>query len=1097
MKNKLLVIALLITFILPNEWVNITSSVEKSPEISVEEFDGNNTTLVFGLPGFNKQKVNIDNQNYDIISFPTSAANLEFGYPDLPTISKSILIPNNALMNIELLEEEYIEYQNVLIAPSKGNISRNIDPSSINYFFNDIYLSDNKYPENKVALREPYILRDFRGQTVTFKPFSYDFERKVLRVYTHIKVKVYESGIDDRNVLRNKTITAIDKEYNNIYNKHFINYSHQNTRFDYLVDHGKMLIVSFGGFMDTMQPLIDWKNKKGIPTEIVDVASIGSNASSIESYVENYYNSNGLTFLLLVGDIAQIPSPSVSGSSSDVSYGCISGGDFYPEVIVGRFSGSNPNQIQTQVERSVDYEKYPQGGVEWYDNALGVASNQGPGFGGYTDDDFNDFLWDTVLSNFTYDSYEGIYDGSGGTASQGISAINDGVSIINYTGHGSISSWGNGAPISTSQVNSLTNNNRLPFVITVGCNVGEFQSTDECYTEAWLRATNNGEPTGAIAHFGSTISQSWEPPMHGQYGMNLILTESYENQITRSVGGITTNGCMYMNDAQGSSGINETKYWTMFGDPSLNLRTAPPVNISVSHDDIILIGETEFVVDTGEEGALVALSKNGELLSNAYSSSAGIAVLNLSDDVSGTPGELDLVVTGFNSYPYETQVTVIAPEGAYLVVDNVEVNSGTDGHVDYGDNVQFYLNLTNVGSDPVYGIDISMSSSDLYIDLSSYSESYNVFVGPNGSAQLGPFIFNVDANVPDQHDIVIDCSMSDGQDTWTSALSFIADAPNIAMGNISGDLLPGQSAIIEVDLSNIGHAAINYPIVSAEGDNFVTVNNSGIGNAYYFDYIPENNMEVLSMDVSVSSSAPIGYIAEFSVLVTNLNGDLNQELSFVLPVGQFTETFENDFSEFLEWGFSGNADWFISEDEQYNGTYSAKSGDINDSQSSSLSVTLDVVMDDQVSFYYKVASEYSPSGLYFYDGLEFYIDNQLQSQLQPNSDGQSPWTYASYPVEAGTRTFTWTYIKDGGGGSTDIEADCTWIDDITFPPATINYGTLLGDVNGDGAISVLDIVLVINMVLGEVPVDYIADFNMDGTVDVIDIVLVVNIILGS
>ena len=66
--------------------------------------------------------------------------------------------------------------------------------------------------------------------------------------------------------------------------------------------------------------------------------------------------------------------------------------------------------------------------------------------------------------------------------------------------------------------------------ITVGCNVGEFNSTNECYTEAWLRATNNGEPTGAISHFGSTISQSWEPPMHGQYAMNLILTESYENK---------------------------------------------------------------------------------------------------------------------------------------------------------------------------------------------------------------------------------------------------------------------------------------------------------------------------------------------------------------------------------------------------------------------------------------------------------------------------------------------------------------------------------------------------------------------------------------
>ena len=133
-------------------------------------------------------------------------------------------------------------------------------------------------------------------------------------------------------------------------------------------------------------------------------------------------------------------------------------------------SGSTPTHIATQVERSIEYERYPQSNVEWYDNALGVASNQGPGFGGMTDDDFNDYLWDTVLSDFTYDSYQGIYDGSGGSDSQGITAINNGVSIINYTGHGSQSSWGNGAALSTSNVNSLTNNDMLPFIISVACN---------------------------------------------------------------------------------------------------------------------------------------------------------------------------------------------------------------------------------------------------------------------------------------------------------------------------------------------------------------------------------------------------------------------------------------------------------------------------------------------------------------------------------------------------------------------------------------------------------------------------------------------------
>ena len=194
-----------------------------------------------------------------------------------------------------------------------------------------------------------------------------------------------------------------------------------------------MLVISYGSFMETVQPLVDWKNKKGIATEMVNISDIGSSSSSVTSFVADYYNTNGLTFLLLVGDIAQMPSHSDSGSASDMSYGCITGNDYYAEVIVGRLSGSTPSQIQTQVERSINYEKYPQSGAEWYDNALGVASNQGPGFGGYTDDDFNDMLWNDILSDFTYDSYQYSYDGSGGSVSQGMGVINSGVSTVSYT----------------------------------------------------------------------------------------------------------------------------------------------------------------------------------------------------------------------------------------------------------------------------------------------------------------------------------------------------------------------------------------------------------------------------------------------------------------------------------------------------------------------------------------------------------------------------------------------------------------------------------------------------------------------------------------
>ena len=49
-----------------------------------------------------------------------------------------------------------------------------------------------------------------------------------------------------------------------------------------------MLVISYGSFMDTMQPLVDWKNKKGIPTEMVNVSDIGTSSSAIANYVEDY-----------------------------------------------------------------------------------------------------------------------------------------------------------------------------------------------------------------------------------------------------------------------------------------------------------------------------------------------------------------------------------------------------------------------------------------------------------------------------------------------------------------------------------------------------------------------------------------------------------------------------------------------------------------------------------------------------------------------------------------------------------------------------------------------------------------------------------------
>ncbi len=68
-----------------------------------------------------------------------------------------------------------------------------------------------------------------------------------------------------------------------------------------------MLVITYDAFYTTMVPFVQWKNLKGIPTEMVNVSTIG-NANAIKTFISDYYNTKGLTFVLLVGDAAQVPS---------------------------------------------------------------------------------------------------------------------------------------------------------------------------------------------------------------------------------------------------------------------------------------------------------------------------------------------------------------------------------------------------------------------------------------------------------------------------------------------------------------------------------------------------------------------------------------------------------------------------------------------------------------------------------------------------------------------------------------------------------------------------------------------------------------------
>ncbi|MEM1513474.1 MAG: C25 family cysteine peptidase, partial [Candidatus Thermoplasmatota archaeon] len=637
----------------------------KRSNLTINAFNNGEKILIdLKIEKFDSQQIEIDGKRYYKVGIEKEGKIMEKGYPELPKICRSVIIPDNMEMEARIIDAKFIEYENIDVAPSKGSILRTIDPDEVEYEFGEIYKEDKWYPGNIVNLREPYILRDFRGQTVEIYPLQYNPVQKKLRFYTDITLEIYPKEEGGANVYeRTKPLEKIDREFNEIYKKHFINYN--SAKYIPVEEDGGMLIICYDSFYSSMLPLVRWKNMKGIPTEIVNLSAIGNTPTAIKNYIVNYYNTHDLTFVLLVGDAQQVPSMSAGGYASDPSYSYIVGNDHYPDLFVGRFSAQNIAQVETQVNRSINYEKYPQI-ANWYSKGVGIASSQGPG-------DDNEYDYQHIrnirnkLLNYTYIQVDELYDGSQGgedapgnpTPSMVASSINAGRGIINYCGHGSATSWTTSG-FSNSDVNSLLNDNMLPFIWSVACDNGKFDTYDTCFAEAWLRATHNGQPIGAIATFMSSRTQYWNEPMDAQDEMVDILVETYSNNIKRTFGGISFNGCMHMNDVYGSSGYTMTDTWHVFGDPSLEVRTATPTNMSVEHPSSVRAGNVSILINvSGATKALCAVSKDGILLGRAYTNASGQAIINFTINETGY---VDFVVTAYNKVPYITTIEVLPAE---------------------------------------------------------------------------------------------------------------------------------------------------------------------------------------------------------------------------------------------------------------------------------------------------------------------------------------------------------------------------------------------------------------------------------------------------
>lgn len=551
----------------------------------------------------------------------------EKGAPALPLFHQTIQLPEKGNPTIEVTYDEVTIFDNIVVAPSKGVLKRNVEPGSVAYSFGPAYSQNAFYPGNTAVLKTPFIWRSMRGAVIEIAPYQYNPVTKQLIVYKNIQVKVNTNKtISGENELNGQTDPVMKQIQSGIVLNPKVE------KYTPMEENGSMLVIADPALIDAVTPLANWKNQKGIRTALVSTAVSGTNDTEIRTYIQNYYATHPeLAYVLLVGDHNEIPAHTygMSGGEnlfSDSYYGQLSGSDYYPEVFVGRFSGSAAN-VTTMVNRTLEYEKTPMAG-DWMEKAIGLGSDEGAGYGDDGEPDWQHLRnIRTVLMNYGYSEVAEFYDGShGGADANGnptptaiLPVVNSGVGLFNYTGHGDVNLVVSGNFQST-HVNQATNNGKYPFVVSVACNNGTFTS-GTCISEAWTRATKNGTPSGAIGAAGSSILMAWAQPMQTQDEMAEIIGETDPNNHKTTLGGIFYNAQLSMlEEYPGGSGIEVMQTWILFGDPSTQFRNKQTLPISVIHTEHLPLNAPSITVSCNVEGALVAVSQNNILLGTAIAS---------------------------------------------------------------------------------------------------------------------------------------------------------------------------------------------------------------------------------------------------------------------------------------------------------------------------------------------------------------------------------------------------------------------------------------------------------------------------------------------
>ncbi|GAJ13995.1 unnamed protein product, partial [marine sediment metagenome] len=238
------------------------------------------------------------------------------------------------------------------------------------------YYSISKFaPQLIVNIKEAGIVREHRLFLLEINPVSYNPKTGELEVKTSIELEITFSH---PNI--SYSIQRLQRYSNPQFEKFvkgcILNYGAIESMIDYPVIPIGYLIIVYDNFESNITPLAEWKKRKGYYVTVTRTSDIpgGPTTGNIQAYIQDAYNNWPIppSFVLLVGDKPQIPAFTGSQTSkvTDLYYAAISGGDYFPDLWLGRFSAETSTHVDVMVEKVVDYEKTDwSSGTDWIKKA--------------------------------------------------------------------------------------------------------------------------------------------------------------------------------------------------------------------------------------------------------------------------------------------------------------------------------------------------------------------------------------------------------------------------------------------------------------------------------------------------------------------------------------------------------------------------------------------------------------------------------------------------------------------------------------------------------------------------------------------------------